>query len=415
LHKLKIALLSYRSAPFSGGQGIFVRELSSALLKRGHEVDIISGPPMPILDPGNKLIKLEGLNLFETFNFRDRVFKLWNKKNKDSLDYYDFFKTLIGGFPEMYSFGERVKKYLSHKKDYDIVIDNQSLSLGMLEIQKTYPFIEIIHHPITKDFKYDLIYSNGFMQRFFKKRWYSFLKMNKKVAPKLKKIITPSVNSKKDIALDFKIDPKRIDVIPNGLDLTIFKKNNELERERFKIVTVASADIPLKGLDTTLKAISLILDKYPNIKLSVVGNPRENGHTERVIRQLNLTNHISFKTNLSKEEVAYEYQSSSLAIISSLYEGFGFPAAEAMACGTPIISSNSSALPEIIQDFGQLYEPGNSVALRDCIENFYLNRSSYNDLAKKGSLYANETFNWEKIALDYEEQFLETIEKFNSC
>jgi len=415
LHKLKIALLSYRSAPFSGGQGIFVRELSSALLKRGHEVDIISGPPMPILDPGNKLIKLEGLNLFETFNFRDRVFKLWNKKNKDSLDYYDFFKTLIGGFPEMYSFGERVKKYLSHKKDYDIVIDNQSLSLGMLEIQKTYPFIEIIHHPITKDFKYDLIYSNGFMQRFFKKRWYSFLKMNKKVAPKLKKIITPSVNSKKDIALDFKIDPKRIDVIPNGLDLTIFKKNNGLERERFKIVTVASADIPLKGLDTTLKAISLILDKYPNTKLSVVGNPRENGHTERVIRQLNLTNHISFKTNLSKEEVAYEYQSSSLAIISSLYEGFGFPAAEAMACGTPIISSNSSALPEIIQDFGQLYEPGNSVALRDCIENFYLNRSSYNDLAKKGSLYANETFNWEKIALDYEEQFLETIEKFNSC
>ena len=415
MHKLKIALLSYRSAPFSGGQGIFIRELSSALLKRGHEVDIISGPPMPILDPGNKLIKLEGLNLFETFNFRDRVFKLWNKKNKDSLDYYDFFKTLIGGFPEMYSFGERVKKYLSHKKDYDIVIDNQSLSLGMLEIQKTYPFIEIIHHPITKDFKYDLIYSNGFMQRFFKKRWYSFLKMNKKVAPKLKKIITPSENSKKDIALDFKIDPKRIDVIPNGLDLAIFKKNNGLESERFKIVTVASADIPLKGLDTTLKAISLILDKYPNTKLSVVGNPRENGHTERVIRQLNLNNHISFKTNLSKEEVAYEYQSSSLAIISSLYEGFGFPAAEAMACGTPIISSNSSALPEIIQDFGQLYEPGNSVALRDCIENFYLNRSSYNDLAKKGSLYANETFNWEKIALDYEEQFFETIEKFNSC
>ena len=413
MHKLKIALLSYRSAPFSGGQGIFVRELSSALLKRGHEVDIISGPPMPILDPRNKLIKLEGLNLFETFNFRDRVFKLWNKKNKDSLDYYDFFKTLIGGFPEMYSFGERVKKYLSHKKDYDIVIDNQSLSLGMLEIQKTYPFIEIIHHPVTKDFKYDLIYSNGFMQRFFKKRWYSFLKMNKKVAPKLKKIITPSENSKKDIALDFKIDPKRIDVIPNGLDLAIFKKNNGLESERFKIVTVASADIPLKGLDTTLKAISLILDKYPNTKLSVVGNPRENGHTERVIRQLNLNNHISFKTNLSKEEVAYEYQSSSLAIISSLYEGFGFPAAEAMACGTPIISSNSSALPEIIQDFGQLYEPGNSVALRDCIENFYLNRSSYNDLAKKGSLYANETFNWEKIALDYEEQFLETIEKFN--
>ncbi len=415
MHKLKIALLSYRSAPFSGGQGIFVKELSNALSKRGHQIDIISGPPMPMLDPGIKLIKLEGLNLFETFSFRDRVSKLWNKKDKDFLDYYDFFKTLIGGFPEMYSFGERAKKYLSQKKDYDIVVDNQSLSSGMLEIQKNYPFVEIIHHPITKDFKYDLIYSNGYIQRFFKKRWYSFLKMNKKVAPKLKKIITVSLNSKKDIAIDFKTDSKRIHVIPNGLDLEVFKKNDLLERENFKIVTVASADIPLKGLDTTLKAISLILDKYPKTKLSVIGNPRENGHTERLIRQLNLTNYVSFKTNLSKEEVAYEYQSSSLAIISSLYEGFGFPAAEAMACGTPIISSNSSALPEIVQDFGQLYEPGNSDALKEHIENFYLNRSSFNNLAQEGSLYANETFNWEKIALDYEEQFLETIEKFNSC
>ena len=92
MHKLKIALLSYRSAPFSGGQGIFVKELSNALSKRGHEIDIISGPPMPILDPGIKLIKLEGLNLFETFSFRDRVLKLWSKKNRDILDYYDFFK-----------------------------------------------------------------------------------------------------------------------------------------------------------------------------------------------------------------------------------------------------------------------------------------------------------------------------------
>ena len=97
--------------------------------------------------------------------------------------------------------------------------------------------------------------------------------MNKTVAPKLKKVITPSFNSKKDIALDFNIDPNRIDVIPNGLDLTVFKKNNVLERERFKIVTVASADIPLKGLDTTLKAISLILDKYPNLHEQTTHTP----------------------------------------------------------------------------------------------------------------------------------------------
>ena len=412
MQKLKIALLSYRSAPFSGGQGIFVRELSKALTKRGHKVDVISGPPMPILDSGIGLIKLEGLNLFETFNFKDRVKKLWNKKNKNRLDYYDFFTTLIGGFPEMYSFGERAKEYLLKGKDYDIILDNQSLSLGMLEIQKKYPFIEIIHHPITKDFKYDLIYSNGIIQRFFKKRWYSFLKMNKKVAPKIKKIITPSKNSKKDICQDFMTNPNNIKVIPNGLDLSIFKINETISKEEFKIVTVASADVPLKGLDTTLKAISLTRKSFPNIKLSVVGNPRENGHTERVIRELDLTNYVSFKTNLSKEEVAHEYQSSSIAIVSSLYEGFGFPAAEAMACGTPIISSNASALPEIVQEFGQLYVPGDHKMLEECIIKFFQNRLLFNDLAKEGSLHAHETFNWEKIALDYETQFLKSIEKF---
>jgi glycosyltransferase involved in cell wall biosynthesis len=119
--------------------------------------------------------------------------------------------------------------------------------------------------------------------------------------------------------------------------------------------------------------------------------------------------------NLSKEEVIMKACKQRLRPILLMYEGFGFPVAEAMACGTPIISSNSSALPEIVQDFGQLYEPGNSDALKDCIENFYLNRSSFNDLAIEGSLYANETFNWEKIALDYEVKFLEAIERFNSC
>ena len=207
-------------------------------------------------------------------------------------------------------------------------------------------------------------------------------------------------------------NPNNIKVIPNGLDLSIFKINETISKEEFKIVTVASADVPLKGLDTTLKAISLTRKSFPNIKLSVVGNPRENGHTERVIRELDLTNYVSFKTNLSKEEVAHEYQSSSIAIVSSLYEGFGFPAAEAMACGTPIISSNASALPEIVQEFGQLYVPGDHKMLEECIIKFFQNRILFNDLAKEGSLHAHETFNWKKIALDYETQFLKSIEKF---
>ena len=111
MRKFKIAFLSYRSAPFSGGQGIYVYELSRAFKDLGHEVDIISGPPYPKLADGINLIKLPGLDLFSTFNFRDRLNLFFNKKNKDFDDYYEFFIALFGGFPEMSTFGNRAKNY----------------------------------------------------------------------------------------------------------------------------------------------------------------------------------------------------------------------------------------------------------------------------------------------------------------
>ena len=111
MRKFKIAFLSYRSAPFSGGQGIYVYELSRAFKDLGHEVDIISGTPYPKLADGVNLIKLPGLDLFSTFNFRDRLNLFFNKENKDFDDYYEFFIALVGGFPEMRTFGNRAKNY----------------------------------------------------------------------------------------------------------------------------------------------------------------------------------------------------------------------------------------------------------------------------------------------------------------
>ena len=212
--KLNIAISSYRSAPFGGGQGIFVYELSKALQALGHKVDIISGPPYPSLEPKISLIKSPGLDLFSTFVFQDRLKIFLNKKNKSLDDWYEFLSALFGGFPEIKTFGNRVKKLLQ-QSSYDVVIDNQSISYGMLEVQKNIPFIEIIHHPITKDYQYDIQFSRGMIQKLSKWRWFSFLKMQKKVAPKIKVICTPSHNSKQDIEKDFKVSSSNISVIPN--------------------------------------------------------------------------------------------------------------------------------------------------------------------------------------------------------
>ena len=83
MHKVNIAILSYRSAPFGGGQGIYVHDISKALSLMGHQVDVISGPPYPNLDEKVNLIKLPGLDLFQTFSFKDRLNIFIKKKIKE--------------------------------------------------------------------------------------------------------------------------------------------------------------------------------------------------------------------------------------------------------------------------------------------------------------------------------------------
>jgi len=156
LQKLKIAILSYRSAPFGGGQGIYIRDISRALSIVGHRIDVISGPPYPNLVDEINLIKLPGLDLFQTFSFKERLRIFYNIKNKKLVDFYEFISVLFGGFPEMRTFGYRANKFLKLSSHYDIIIDNQSLSYGILEIQKRFPLIEIIHHPISKDYKLNM-------------------------------------------------------------------------------------------------------------------------------------------------------------------------------------------------------------------------------------------------------------------
>jgi len=415
LQKLNIAILSYRSAPFGGGQGIYVHDISKALSLMGHQVDVISGPPYPNLDEKVNLIKLPGLNLFQTFIFKDRLKIFIKKKNKRAIDFYEFFSTFFGGFPEMSTFGERAKEFLDKNLHYDIVIDNQSISYGMLEIQKKFPLIEIIHHPITKDYKFELQSSSSFMYRLSRHRWYSFLKMQKRVAPQLKTIVTPSINSLKDIASDFNVNKKNINVINNGLDIDIFIPYKEIKRNPTKLITTASADVALKGLDYTLKSLASLVNDFPEISLLVIGKMKKGGHTSRLIDELDIKDRVLFKTGLSKEEIAKEYASSSIAIVSSLYEGFGYPVIEAMSCEIPLIATNSSSIPELVGDYAELIPAENTYALSNAIKSILNDYSQYKNIALRGRQHIVNNFNWLKITEEYENIISKTINDFLKC
>lgn len=408
MNSLKILILSYRSAPFGGGQGIYVRDLSKSLIDLGHNVTIFSGPPYPFLHEEVELIKSPGLNLFETFSFKDRFYKFINHKNKTLSDVYEFLAVLAGGFPEMRTFGLRAKKHIL-KNNYDLIIDNQSISYSMEYIQILTPFIEVIHHPITMDFKHELETNNNLIYRFSRIRWYSFLKMHKRVAPLLKNILTPSHSSKRDIVKDFKVTPENISVIHNAVDTNIFKPYSDINKKPYRLITTASADVPLKGLDFTLHALSALSLEFKEIELLVIGSPREGGHTERLIKDLDLKTRVNFKTNLTKEEIAQEYAMSSIAIVSSLYEGFGYPVAEAMACATPLVATNVASIPEITGKYAILIPPKDSYAIADSIRKIFIDPNLYNIKAQEGRKHIQEKFNWTVIGKQYEELMRKVI------
>ena len=414
MQKLKIAILSYRSAQFGGGQGIYVRDISFALSLLGHQVDVISGPPYPNLQQGVNLIELPGLNLFETFSFKDRLKKFFYKKNKKLNEYYEFFSVLLGGFPEPKTFGNRANNYLKTNDHYDLIIDNQSLSYGMVEIQKRFPFIEMIHHPITMDFKHEMKVSKKIKYKVSRYRWYSFLKMQKKVAPSIKRIITPSESSKNGIIEDLNCKNTNITVINNGLDTDEFSPIEGIKRNKFRLITTASADVPLKGLDYTLKALNILKNDFPEIQLIIIGSLKKGGHTQKLIKKLNLEQYIIFKTNISKKEIKELYAESSIAIVSSLYEGFGYPVIEAMSCEVPLIATNVSSIPELTSKYALLVDPENSEMISAGIKNILSNYEKYKKIAIQGRQHVVKNFNWIKITRKYESIIFKTIKEFKN-
>ena len=409
---LKIGLLSYRSHPYSGGQGIYVKHLSKALAELGHEVDVISGQPYPELDERVNLVKLPSLNIFEEED-RFRSFKMNYLLNPLSL--FEWLSVMTGGFPEPYTYGVRVNRYLKKRLgDYQIIHDNQSLSYALLHIQQNFPLVTTIHHPITRDHKLELENSKNWKQRLSSNRWHGFLRMQKKVAPSLKAIITPSHSSNIDISNEFSVNKDFIDVVHNGIDTETFKPNDNKKRIKNRIITTASSDLPLKGLKYLIKALPKIISLYPDTELVVIGKAKNNGETMKLIKKLNLLPHIHFKSNLKEEDIVDLYASAELAVIPSLYEGFGFGAGEAMSCGVPLISTLSGGLEDIVKGSCYEIEPGSSVQIENAVIDLFDNEEEMKRVALLGRKRILEKFNWRQAAKGYLAIYEREITRFTS-
>ena len=412
---MNICLLGYRSNPFSGGQGVYLYYLSRALVEAGHQVDVISGPPYPELDPRVTLIQLPSLDLYA--EGKDiRRFRL--RYLRSVTDAFEYFSTISGGFPEPYTFGRRVQRYFqSNPNTYDVIHDNQCLAWGTLGLQQMgLPVVTTIHHPITRDLDIALAAADTFGLRLLIKRWHSFLRMQKQVIRQLAHKVTVSHAARADIESAFGLPSQSLRVIHNGIDLDRFKPashevGTKKDRPNPTIMTTASADSPLKGLDTLLRAFALVLHDEPLVRLTLIGALKPDGDTRKLIEHLKIGHAIDEKGRVTAEEMVSLYQSATLAVVPSVYEGFGFPAGEAMACGVPLVSTSGGALPEVVGDAGitvPVQDPG---AMAAAITALLRDSERRHALGQAGLARVTKEFSWSRAAAQYLDLYHQVIEQ----
>jgi glycosyltransferase involved in cell wall biosynthesis len=389
---LRIALTSYRSKPHCGGQGIYVRQMSRALTALGHRVEVFSGPPYPELDDDVALTQVPSLDLYaEPDPFRiPRLHEF-----RDSTDVLEFAIMCSAGFPEPRTFSRRVVPLLAARADeFDVVHDNQTLAPALLALPRAgLPLVGTIHHPISVDRRIDIA-AAGLRKKPALWRWYGFVRTQARVARRIQLLVTPSQNSALDSIRDFGVTRDQLAVVPIGVDTDQFRPRGP--RVPGRIVAMCSADVPLKGLSVLLRAVAELPPELDAL-LTVVTKPAPGGPTEKLVADLGIAHRVQFVSGLGDTEIAELMASAEVAVVPSLYEGFSLPAVEAMASGTPLVASDTSALPEVVGrdgSCGVLVPPGDPAALAAAIDELLRDPARRAAIGVAARARAEERFSW---------------------
>ena len=340
---LRIAYLTYRGKAHVGGQGVYTRHLTKALVDLGHHVEVFSGQPYPVLDERVQLHKLPSLDLWNDY-YPGRIPAYWEVKTKGDLA--ETLSHVKGTFGEPLGFSFRVLDVLKKRtRDFDLVHDNQCLGYGMLQVEKLIPTIVTLHHPITRDRALEMEHTTNRRKRRSVGRWYGFVKMQGRVARRMPRIVVVSKNSINDIHTDMGVARDRMRLVPVGVDPDLFRPLPDVARQAGRLITTASADVALKGLAFLLEAMAKLRAER-DIRLTIVGTARE-GASSDLIDKLGLRPYIDFVSGVTDERIVELYAEAELAVVPSLYEGFSLPAIEAMSTGICVVATDGGALPEV--------------------------------------------------------------------
>lgn len=410
---MRVLFLCYRGNPFCGGQGIYLTYLSKELAKLGVEVDIIIGPPYPEnIDRWADVYRLENESYWYC-----KTTNLPYKRVKDILSLWkftDWFLTRFHVFPEMETFSFRSFFYLRKllkEKDYDIIHDIQCLGWGLLPM-KGYgvPIVSTVHHPLTRDRDADFLVDRSLWDYYTTIMFYP-LTMQRMVINRLDKVITSSYEGVDELKRSFDLDPSMISVVFNGLDVNEFK-NTGLSREERSILYVGNTEDRKKGIRYLIEAFAGLPD---DVTLTIVDEgPPKRLTAYNLAEKLGVEKRIIFTGRLPNRDLVRLYNTKTMLIMSSLYEGFGLPAAEAMACEMPVIATAAGALTEVVgrDGAGVIVPPEDSDAIREAAIKLLNNSELRTEMGRKGRQRVVENFAWPVAARNTLEVYKEVIKEY---
>jgi glycosyltransferase involved in cell wall biosynthesis len=376
---------------------VYTRYLAREITELGHHVEVLSGQPWPELDHPEQLVKIPSLDLYRSSN----PFRVpWPWEFRDATDLKEFAIMCGAGFPEPYTFSLRARKLLASRRgDFDLIHDNQCLGTGLLGMMDDgFPVAATLHHPITVDRDLDMEHATSAWKRFTLRRWYAFLEMQMKVARRIPRLITVSESSRGDIVEQMGVPRDRLHIVPVGVDQTSFRPLPDVQRVTGRIMTTASADVPMKGLVPLLEGLAKLRVERPDAHLVVIGKQKTKSKIPAVLDRLGLQDAVTFVSGVPQERIVELYAEAQVAVVPSLYEGFSLPAIEAMACGVPLVATTGGALPEVVGDAALSVPTNDPSALAIAIDQMLGDPELRARLGEAGRERVLDRFTWKRSA-----------------